>query len=128
MLYTFEVLQVILASIPFTTFNPSIATSIPEDSSIPVSFSLFLQRVCLHITPEPNKTCIHHMLLSMLPSPFQKHSMLLFIIDGRQKIILQIVSKTWLHRCTRYFRMTVHKLNRETGFHRRLQNKLQNDI
>lgn len=128
MLYTFEVLQAILASIPFITFNPSIATSIPEDSSIPVSFSLFLQIDSLHITPKPKKTLYHHMLLSMLPSPFQKHSVLLFIIDRCQKIILQIVSKTRLHRCTRYFRMTVHKLNRETGFHRRLQSKFQTDI
>lgn len=128
MFCTFEVLQAILASIPFITFNPSIATSIPEDSSIPVSFSLFLQRVSLNITPEPKKTYIHHMLLSMLPSPFQKHSVLLFIIDRCQKIILQIVCKTWIHRCTRYFRMTVHKLNRESSFHRRLQNKFQNDI
>lgn len=56
MLYTFEVLQAILASIPFITFNPSIATSIPEDSSIPVSFSLFLQIDSLHITPKPKET------------------------------------------------------------------------
>lgn len=48
---TFEVLQAILNSIPFITFNPSIAASFPEDSSIPMSFSLFLQReFCSHNT------------------------------------------------------------------------------
>ena len=113
---TFEELQAILHSISLIIFNLSIATGIPLDSSKLVNFFLFLQRVQLYVTSQP-KEYIYQYALIMLQSPVQKQSVILFIIDGFQTFILQIICKCRLHRYTHYFKLivpTVHKLNRET--------------